>query len=202
MSKGDRSMIVAVYGSPRKEGNTEILTDHFLKPLLQQNEVKRIYLRDLTLKPCVACGGCDKTGVCVFKDDIWSLYEEIEKSDALVLASPIFFASVSAQVKAFIDRAQPFWVRKYVFGQKQEGHRKKGFFLSVGAIDTYKFFLNARLVFRTLMNTLDIDYSGDLFFPAVDRKGEIREKPGALEAAEKAGLEWSLSIKESTVPPL
>jgi len=188
-------MIVVVYGSPRKEGNTEILTDSFLRPLYRQDEVKKVYLRDLQLKPCVACGGCDKTGVCVYKDDIWDIYEAIEKAEALVLASPIYFASLTAQTKAFIDRAQPFWVRKYVLGQKNDGYRKKGVFISVGGMDTDKYFLNARLVVKSFMNTLDIKYSGDLFFPAVDKKGEIRERSGALEAAEKTGLEWSLNME-------
>ena len=111
-------MIAAVYGSPRKQGNTEMLMDAFLEQIEKSEDVKRFYLRDMVLKPCIECGGCDKTGICVFKDDIGGIYDCIENARALVISSPIFFASVSAQVKAFIDRSQPFWARKYLIGQK------------------------------------------------------------------------------------
>jgi len=183
-------MIIAIYGSPRKRGNTDLLMDAFLEPLQHKVEVKKYRVSDISLKPCIACGGCDKTGVCVFKDEIWSVYKEIEEAEGLVLSSPIYFASVSSQLKIFIDRAQAFWARKYLLKQTGPSPKKKGFFISVGGIDTDKFFLNSRQVIQAFMLSMDIEYCGDLFFSGVDGKGEILDKPGALEAAAQAGMKF------------
>jgi len=183
-------MYVAVYGSPRKGGNTDILMDEFLKPVRKEHEVKNFYLRDLTLKPCIECGGCDKTGVCVFKDDIWNIYEHVEKAYGLIMSAPIFFASMSAQLKTFIDRAQPFWARKYLLNQKPAVAGQKGFFISVGAIKTDRYFENASLIVKTHMKMLEMEYSGDLFFSGADKKGDINNLSGALEAAAEAGKKF------------
>jgi len=187
---GGYEMIVAVYGSPRKGGNTDLLMDAFLEPLYPHVEVKKYYLRDIPLKPCTACEGCSKTAVCIYKDEIWSIYEDIDLAKGLVLSSPIYFASVSAQVKAFIDRAQAFWVRKFLLKEKSPQPGKKGFYISVGAINSDKYFLNSKLVIRTFMISMDIEYAGDLFFSGVDGKGEIIGKPGALKAAARSGLKF------------
>jgi multimeric flavodoxin WrbA len=183
-------MIIAIYGSPRKGGNTDLLMNAFLEPVQLKAEVKRYHISDMLLKPCIACGKCDKTGVCAFKDEIWSLYKDIDEAEGVVLSSPIYFASVSAQLKAFIDRSQAFWARKYLIKQPSCSPQKKGFYISAGAINTDKFFLNSRQVIQTFMLSMDIEYSGDLFFSGADRKGEILGKPGALEAAAQAGMEF------------
>lgn len=191
-------MIAAVYGSPRKQGNTEILMDAFLEQVEKSEEVKRFYLRDMTLKPCIECGGCDKTGVCVFKDDISGIYDYIENASSLIISSPIFFASVPAQVKAFIDRSQPFWARKYVLGQKSSIIRK-GFFICVGAINTDKYFKSSKLVVQSYLNVMDIKYEGELFFPGVDAKGEIENVPGALEQARQSGINFTVRTPERNI---
>jgi multimeric flavodoxin WrbA len=183
-------MYIAVYGSPRKDGNTDTLMNEFLKPVQREHEVKKFYLRDLSLMPCIECGGCDKTGVCVFKDDIWNIYENIERADGLIMSAPIFFASMSAQLKIFIDRAQPFWARKYLLNQKPVVAGQKGFFISAGAIRTDRYLDNARLIVKTHMKMLEMEYSGDLFFSGVDKKGDINNLSGALEAAAEAGKKF------------
>jgi multimeric flavodoxin WrbA len=187
-------MIVAVYGSPRKGGNTDILMDEFLKSVEMKYEVRRFYLRNLKLNPCTECGSCDKTGVCVYKDEIWNIYESIEKADGLVMSSPIFFASISAQLKAFVDRAQPFWARKYLLKQKSKELQQKGFFISVGAIRTQRHFENAKLIIETHMNMLDMKYEGELFYRGVDKKGEINDIDGALKTASEAGSHFAASM--------
>lgn len=183
-------LIVAVYGSPREGGNTDILMEAFLKPIEEKEEIRRFYLRNLVLKPCISCGGCDRTGICVFKDDIWNVYESIEQARAFIVSSPIYFASVSAQLKILIDRAQSFWVRKYVLGYENSSVLRKGFFISVGAVNTDKHFKNAKFVVQSHMNTLNIKYSGELFFPGVERKGEIKNMSGAINKATQSGEQF------------
>ena len=187
-------MIVAVYGSPRKGGNTDTLMDEFLKPLEETHEIKKFKLREQKLKPCIECGGCDKTGVCVFDDDIWSIYRSIEQASGLVYSSPIFFASVSAQIKTFIDRAQPFWARKYLLERESAMPGIKGFFIAAGAINTQRYYQNAKLIVQTHMDMMEMEYQGDLFFPHVDKKGDIDAVSGALEAASNAGEAFGESL--------
>lgn len=66
--------------------------------------VKRIYLRDLDVRPCRACDACRETAKCVQRDDMQRLYQDVLEADVLVLSSPIYWWGVSAQLKAFIDR--------------------------------------------------------------------------------------------------
>ena len=94
--------------------------------------VEKVALSGLSFSPCLECGGCDNSGVCVLRDDLEPLYGKIGSADALVVASPIFFGSVSAQMKMLIDRFQCRWVAKYVLGSKRAAKKKrKGIFLSV-----------------------------------------------------------------------
>jgi len=196
-------MIIAIYGSPRKGGNTDILMDAFLSGVKEHENIISYKLRDMTLKPCTGCGFCDDSGICVYKDDIWEIYERLDEACGLVLSSPIYFASITAQLKTFIDRGQAFWVRNNIlkisniypdeFNKSAfRDHEvvKKGFYISVGAMNTDKYFLNSRLVVRSFFISAGIKPSGELFFPNIDAKGEIRKHPEALDAAYKAGVEF------------
>ncbi|HHV96587.1 MAG TPA: flavodoxin family protein [Clostridiaceae bacterium] len=196
-------MVIAIYGSPRKGGNSDILMDAFLSGVKEHENVISYKLRDMTLKPCTGCGFCDDTGVCIYKDDIWKIYEHLYEACGLVLSSPIYFASVTAQLKAFIDRGQAFWVRNnllkaekiYPYDINQSSLDtnniiKKGFYISVGAMNTDKYFLNSRLVVRSFFISVGFKPSGELFFPGIDTKGEIKKYPEALDAAYKAGVEF------------
>lgn len=191
-------MIVAVYGSPRRGGNTDLLMDAFLEPVSEQEEVRRFKLREIKLAPCTECGNCDKTGVCVFDDDIWNVYKTLNDARGLVLSSPIFFASVTAQLKMLIDRAQALWAAKYVLGQRAVFQPKgKSFFISAGAMKTDKYFLNAKLVVQSYVKVLDFVYSGDLFCPSVDRKGEVTAVDGALERAREEGATFLKQVQQT-----
>lgn len=187
-------MIVAVYGSPRKKGNTDLLMEAFLEPLSQQESISRFYLRDMALKPCIACGGCDKTGVCVFNDDIWGIYKEIEKAKAVILSSPIYFGSMTAIMKTFIDRAQAFWARKYLLGRSNPRPGQREFFICAGAIKTDKYFLNAQLIVKTHAHNMDLEYDRGLFVPGVDGKGEVKDAENALESAREAGKNFLTTL--------
>ena len=101
-------------GSPRKKGNSEILTEALLEGVRQAGgNPEIIRLCDLDIAPCISCGGCDKTGKCVVKDDMIPLLKKIIKTDKVILASPIYFYGITAQLKALIDRCQTLWSRKY-----------------------------------------------------------------------------------------
>ena len=102
--------VLGIYGSPRKGGNSDQLLDKTLEGAESKGaDISRIHACDLKINGCRECGGCDKTGICVVKDDMQSVYPLLEKADIIFLASPIFFYGIPAQAKALIDRSQACW---------------------------------------------------------------------------------------------
>ncbi len=188
-------MILAVYGSPRRGGNTDLLMDSFLQAASEQTEVVEYRLRELELNPCLGCDKCSKTGICILDDDIWEIYERMEDASGLVISAPIYFASLPAQVKAFVDRAQPFWARKYKLSN-QTLPGGSCFFISVCAVKTKKYFENAMQILHTLQQMLDMKDGGHLFYSGYDARGEILEEPEALERAEQLGGRFGLTLEE------
>lgn len=112
-------------------------------------------------------------------------YSELEQADRLVLASPVHFMGVTAQMKAMIDRCQALWARKYVLKIPPLGNRRerKGFFISVGGRKSANQFEPALATAKSLFRALDITYAGELLFPGVDEKGAITKNPDALNQA-------------------
>ena len=99
--------ITVLIGSPRKEGNTTLLVERLTEAAESSGAtVESIRLHDLEIKPCNACGVCkdDDEKDCVIDDDMQHVYPKIRASDAVVIASPIYWWNVSAQTKLFIDR--------------------------------------------------------------------------------------------------
>jgi multimeric flavodoxin WrbA len=156
----------------------------------QGAETKTIVLSQLNIAPCQHCDGCLETGRCKVKDDMQMIYDELERADRLVLASPVHFMGVTAQTKAMIDRCQALWVRKYRLKQPPLGNRqvqRKGLFISVGGTKQANLFEPALATVKSLFKTLDINYAGELLFPGVDEKGAIKGHPDALKQAFLAG---------------
>ncbi len=103
--------ILGIVGSPRKNGNTDILVDNVLLGVDKENFITdKIYLADLNFKGCIGCEGCCKTNKCVIKDDMQAVYDKIDSADAIVLGSPTYFYNVSALTKMFMDRLYAYEV--------------------------------------------------------------------------------------------
>ena len=97
--------VVILIGSPRTNGNTVKIVEH-VEEILKRRDVQTemVILDHLDIYPCHNCGSCEDTGECVQRDDMIGLWERIEASDGLVLASPTYYSAVTAQMKIFIDR--------------------------------------------------------------------------------------------------
>lgn len=137
--KGDNYMkkkILAVLASPRKNGYSTYLADRVIEKLRELGaQVERISLNDLNVGPCLACDACRKkeNEFCIVNDDMKPLYRKIIESDAVLLASPVYWFAVSAQMKLFIDRF-------YGFHTDQNGilkGKKFGIILSYGDVDPF-----------------------------------------------------------------
>lgn len=187
--------VLVVLGSPRKSGNTEILVNSLMDGARSAGaEIELIRLAEYAIQPCVACGSCEKTGRCVIEDDMQQLYDRIDSADRLVIASPIYFYNVTAQTKAFIDRCQALWSRKYLLGKRRGGNApRKGYFVSVCATKGERIFDGAILTVKYALDAMDFDYDGALLVKGVDRKGAVAEKPEELARAREFGRGIALS---------
>ncbi len=96
---------VGIVGSPRKNGNTEILTQHTLKSIAEEGlDTELISLAGLDIQPCNACMVCRQEERCPIDDDLFPLYTRVKEADAIILASPVYFGSATALIKAFMER--------------------------------------------------------------------------------------------------
>lgn len=100
--------VLIIEGSPRVNGNSDILAKQFAKGATEAgHEVEIIAVRDLKLEPCMSCYACVKTHECFRKDKMTDVLEKMVQADILVLATPTFYYSVTGQMKVFIDRTFP-----------------------------------------------------------------------------------------------
>ena len=181
--------ILLFNGSPRKKGNTNILLDAVHQGIIQSGHTaERVDLPQLNIHPCTGCGNCEKTGECIFNDDMQELYLKIENAQRIVIGSPIYFYSITAQAKAFIDRCQVFYSRKYLLGQTSADRgSKKGYFVSVGATGGYKLFEGVQLTIRYAYDAMDFTYSGGILVKGADQEGAVNEQKEKLMQAVELG---------------
>jgi multimeric flavodoxin WrbA len=97
--------VLGIVGSPRKKGNTEILTNHTLEAIAEEGlKTKLIRLAGLDIRPCNACCACYEEELCTIKDDLFPIYLEMKEADGIILASPVYYSSATALIKAFTER--------------------------------------------------------------------------------------------------
>lgn len=179
--------VFGISGSPKKGGFTNLLLDEALDGARASGALtEKIILNELDFKPCQECGGCDETGVCVI-DDMRPVYDKLAKADAIIVASPIYFGTITAQLKAMIDRCHSLWVAKYVLKKDLLAKKKrKGIFLCVGGKNVGEYFENAKKIIKIFFITLNIEYSSDLFVGGLNKMtpNSIKRKESLLKSYE------------------
>lgn len=103
--------VLILSGSPRKGGNSDLLCDEFLRGAKESgHEVEKIFLRAKKIGYCTGCYYCgNNDGVCAIKDDMKEIIDKLMIADVIVMASPVYFYSIDAQMKAMIDRCLAIW---------------------------------------------------------------------------------------------
>ena len=113
---------IGIVGSPRKGGNTEYLTAHTLKAIKEEGlGTELITLAGLDIRPCNACMVCKKEESCPIDDDLFPIYKKMKEAEAIILASPVYFGSVTALLKALMERAGYISLSRRVFAGKVGG---------------------------------------------------------------------------------
>ena len=180
--------VLGINGSPRIGGNTDILLEKVLEGAKTKGaQIEKVVLNTLNFSPCQECENIRDDGTCIIEDDMQSLYRKIEEADAIILASPIFFGSLSAQTKMMIDRFQCVWRAKYILKKDIFKRKAKGAFISVEGSNKQDFFDNAKSIVKNLFATINVDYQEELFCPGADAKGSILKYSDVLEKAFQLG---------------
>ena len=180
--------VLGINGSPRIGGNTDILLERALEGARDMGaRTEKVILNTLEFSPCQECENIRDDGTCMVEDDLQPLYKKIEQSDAIILASPIFFGSLSAQTKMMIDRFQCLWRAKYLLKIDILQKKKKGAFISVEGSTKKHFFDNAKSIVENLFATINAEYNEELFCPGVDEKAGVLKHSDFLKQAFELG---------------
>ena len=191
--------IVALYGSPRRNGNTATLLKMAVQGAADGGaQVEEVVLRDLKMSPCLEIYACRQTGRCAIQDDFQPLYDKLLRCSGIMLASPIFFYTVSAHTKILMDRCQSLWVKRYwlentPFGQVDEG--RKGLFISVGATKGKRLFEGSLLTVRYFLDALGMPLWRSLLYRGLDFEGDVDKFPAYLEEAYQAGEDMAKALE-------
>lgn len=176
-----KKKVLVISASPRKNGNSDMLCDEFVRGATEAgHEVEKIRLAEKKVGYCTGCYACQKLGKCCQKDDANEIVEKMLSADVIVLATPVYFYSMDAQLKALIDRTVSRW---------NDFGRFKGteFWHIITAADTSKEMMEPTLAgLRGFMRDC-MDGSierGVIYGVGAYAKGEIKALPAFREAYE------------------
>ena len=169
--------VLILSGSPRKGGNSDILCDEFMKGAEESgNTVEKIRVAEKKIGYCRGCYACKRTGICAIKDDMAEILQKMIDADVIVLASPVYFYSIDAQLKAVIDRTDARWLEV----------KNKEFYYIMTAADGEKESLETTLAcFRGYADCVEgAKEMGVIYGTGVYEKGEVKATKAMKEAYE------------------
>lgn len=191
--------VLGIVGSPRKGKNNDTLVTHMLKGIEKTCEgqviIEKFYADRLNIQPCKACDGCTKKRGCVLKDDMNNLYNRFDAADIIILSSPLYFNSISAQLKTIIDRNQAIWSSKYVLNNSLINKEKKrlGYFICTAGMPETPHLFDATLpIMQLYFKSINTSHEGNLFVANVDEHPIMKDED-ILQQAYAIGA--SLAIK-------
>ncbi len=195
--------ILAIYGSPRKKGTTSVLLSNVVRGAVEAGaQVEEVFLRDLKMSPCLEIYACRNTGRCAIKDDFQALHDKLDACGALMLSSPIFFYTVSAHTKIFMDRCQAPWAQKYLIDKAPFGIRqpaRRALFVSAGATRGGRLFDGVLLSMKYFLDALDMELWKSLLFRGIEGPAELADHPEYLEEAHRTGREFGALLVDQVI---
>ncbi|SRR6056297_315499 len=172
-------LVLGLLGSPRKKGNTAYLLDRFLAEMESRGAaVHRVDVAEKNIRPCRGCIHCEKKGFCAQQDDDMSreMYGLLRRAEVVAAASPMYFYSAPAQLKALIDRTQTLWSRRYKLKLTDpQGATRAGIMLCVGATRGQRLFDGMRLTSKYFFDAIAAEFSGELGYRRVEHPGDLKQ---------------------------
>lgn len=170
------SKIVILIGSMRKGGNTQLLAQAFAEGAGNQNDVEIISVADYKVNPCIGCNSCftRENNRCFQEDDMVQIYDKLKTADIVVIASPVYFYGISAQLKAIIDRLHT--------PMRNEFPIKKLGLLLVGAATLPNLFDAIKVQYQLVLDFFHLEDIGMVLVRGVKEKGDIVGNAALKEA--------------------
>lgn len=172
------SNIVILVGSVRKEGNTEILAKAFTDGAQADNNIEIISVADYKVKPCIGCNMCFNSdgNTCFQEDDMQKIFDKLKQADIIVIASPVYFYGISAQLKTIIERLHTPLRNNFKV-------RKLGLLL-VAAATMPAVFDSIELQYQLVLDYFNLQDVGRVLVKGVKDRGDIIGNQALLEAYE------------------
>ena len=180
--------ILALLGSPRKKGNSTTLAEQIIQGAESAGAtVERVFLHGQQISPCRACYACrqPRSKGCAIDDDMQPIYKKLVDSDAWVIASPVYWFTMSAQTKLFMDRC--FALLAY----KKNVFKGKRIAIAMSYADADPFSsgcVNALRAFQDAFNYTGSTIVG-MVYGSADKPGEIKSNKVLMKQAEELGKE-------------
>ena len=180
--------VVALLGSPRKKGNSTVLAKQIIRGVESVGaKVETVYLNGLNIKPCQGCYACKKKNSpgCAVDDDMQSLYPKLKESDAWIIASPVYWFSMSAQTKIFMDRCFALWNEDQELNPLYK--KRIAIAMSYGDSDPFNSgCVNALRSFQDAYRYAGAEIIG-MVYGSADEPGEISSNAELMAQAEEIG---------------
>ncbi|MGN0755557.1 flavodoxin family protein [uncultured Treponema sp.] len=172
------SRILVLNGSVRRGGNTELLVQSFAEGARKNNSVEIVSVADFKVNPCIGCNSCfnREENDCSQNDDMTKVYEKLKSTDILVIASPVYFYGISAQLKAMIDRLHTPMRNSFPI--------KKLALILVGAASLPEMFDAIKVQYRLALNFFGLEDAGTVLVRGAKEKGDVKNTDGLKEAYE------------------
>ncbi|MDP7417393.1 MAG: NAD(P)H-dependent oxidoreductase [Desulfobacterales bacterium] len=181
--------VLGIQGSPRKKGNTGFLLSAFMDQARELGAITDVIeVAKKNVLPCKECLACEEKGLCPTDDDMKNkIYSLLWEADVIVTATPIFFYNTPAQLKAFIDRCQTLWARKYKLKLEDPGRKwRRGFLLAVGAARGKNLFEGVHLTIKYFLDAIGASFEGSLSYRQIENKGDMEKHPTVLKDVKEA----------------
>lgn len=181
--------IAAIHGSPRKGQNSDTLLNAILEGMkIEQHQVRHIYTAKENIKPCTACNACLKHQGCVIEDYMQEAYKVLDDADIVITATPVYFHSVTAQLKTFIDRTQAVWGSKYVLENTMISRKRRlGFAICTGGPPEEKSYFDCTIkVLDIFHKCINAKLVGTIAVADVDNE-HVRKREDVLEQTREEG---------------
>ena len=170
------SNIVVLAGSVRKGGNTDLLVQAFAEGAGQNHDVEIVSVADYNVNPCIGCNSCfsREGNQCFQDDDMHKIYDKLKNADILVIASPVYFYGISAQLKAIVDRLHT--------PMRKEFKIRKLALILVGAATLPELFDPIKLQYQLVLNYFQLEDAGMVLVRGARDKGDVKNSPALKEA--------------------